>query len=105
MVATSSNRSKILAIHEASRKCIWLRSMIQHIRESCGLSSTKDTPTTLFDDNATCIAQITGGYIKGDMIKHISPKFFYTYELHKRGNVDIQQIQSSENLADLFTKA
>ena len=28
MVATSSNHSKILALHEASRECIWLRSMI-----------------------------------------------------------------------------
>ena len=79
--------------------------MIQHIRESCGLSSTKDTPTILFEDSATCIAQITRGYIKGDMIKHISPKFFYTHEHHKRGNIDIQQIRSSKNLAELFTKA
>ena len=60
-VVTLSNHSKILAIHEASRECIWLRSMIQHIRESCGLSFIKDDPTILFEDNATCIAQITGG--------------------------------------------
>ena len=31
MVATSSNHSEILAIHEASHECVWLRSMIQHI--------------------------------------------------------------------------
>ena len=42
MVATSSNHSEILAIHEASCEYIWLRSMIQHIRESCGLSSIKE---------------------------------------------------------------
>ena len=41
MVATSSNHSKILALHEASRECIWLRSMIQHIQESCGLPFPK----------------------------------------------------------------
>ena len=81
MVTTLSNHLEILAIHEASRECIWLRSMIQHIRESCGLSSIKGGPTTLFEDNAACIAQITGSYIKGDKTKHISPKFFYTYEL------------------------
>ena len=34
MVATSSNHSKILALHEASRECIWLISMIQHIQET-----------------------------------------------------------------------
>ena len=28
MVATSSNHSELIAIHEASRECIWLRSMI-----------------------------------------------------------------------------
>ncbi|WJZ98775.1 hypothetical protein VitviT2T_017282 [Vitis vinifera] len=105
MVATSSNHSEILAIHEASRECIWLRSMIQHIRESCGLSSIKDDPTTLFEDNVACIAQITGGYIKGDRTKHISPKFFYTHELQKSGEIDVQQIRSSDNLADLFTKS
>jgi hypothetical protein len=29
--ATSSNHSEIIAIHEASRECVWLRSIIQHI--------------------------------------------------------------------------
>ena len=105
MVATSSNHSEIIAIHEASRECIWLRSMIHDIQESCGLSSVKDKPTILFEDNAACIAQIKGGYIKGDRTKHISPKFFYTHELQKNGEIDVQQIRSSDNLADLFTKA
>jgi len=50
--------------------------MIQHIQESCGLSSMKDTPTILFEDNVDCIAQIIGGYVNSDRIKHISPKFF-----------------------------
>ena len=57
--------------------------MIQHIRESCGLSSIKGDPTILFEDNAVCIAQITKGYIKGDKTKHISPKFFYTRTLEE----------------------
>ena len=66
MVATSSNHSEILAMHEASRECVWLRSVIQYIRESCGLSSIKNEPTVLYEDNAACIAQVKGGYIKGD---------------------------------------
>ena len=105
MVATSSNHSEILAIHETSRECIWLRNMIQHIRESCGLSSIKDRPTILYEDNSACITQLSEGYIKGDRTKHISPKFFYTHELQKNGEIDVQQIRSSDNLADLFTKA
>ena len=31
LTATSSNHAEILAIHEASRECVWLRSIIQHI--------------------------------------------------------------------------
>ena len=91
MMVTSSNHSKILAIHEASREYIWLRSMIQHIRESFGLSSIKGDPTILFEDNVACIAQITRGYIKENRTKHISPKFFYTHELQKSGEIDVQQ--------------
>ena len=56
MVATSSNHSEILVMHEASRECVWLRSMIQHIKESCGLSSIKNNPTVLYEDNVACIA-------------------------------------------------
>jgi hypothetical protein len=81
LVATSSNHSKIIAIHEASQECIWLRSLIQHIREKCGLFTIKDSPTILYEDNVACITQIREGYIKGDKTKHISPKFFYTHEL------------------------
>lgn len=105
LVATSSNHAEILALHESSRECVWLRSLIEHIRRSCQLSPTTDTPTTIFEDNAACIAQMREGFIKGDRIKHISPKFFYTHELQKNGEIDVQQVRSTDNLADLFTKS
>ena len=105
MVATSSNHSEILAIHEASRECVWLRSMIQHIQETCELPSIRGNATKLHEDVATCIAQIKWGFIKGDRIKFSSSKFFYTHELQVKGDIDVQQIQSCDNLADLFTKA
>ena len=79
--------------------------MILHIRESCGLSSIKGDLTILFEDNVACIAHITWRYIKGDITKHISPKFFYTHELQKNDEIDVQQIRSSDNLVDLFTKS
>ncbi|BBG97167.1 transposable element gene [Prunus dulcis] len=59
LVATSSNHSEILALHEASRECVWLRSVIHHIRSTCALPSATDTQTILNEDNAACIAQIT----------------------------------------------
>ena len=62
-------------------------------------------PTTMYEDYAACIAQLKGGYIKGDQSKHISPKFFVTHDLQQNGEIEVQQICSSDNHADLFTKA
>ncbi|KAL6339409.1 hypothetical protein AAG906_032941 [Vitis piasezkii] len=104
MVATSSNHSEILAIHEVSRECVWLRSMIQQIQETCGIPSIRGNATVLHEDNAICIAQIKGGFIKGDRTEHISPKLFYTHKLQKKGEIDVQQIRLCNNLANLFTK-
>ena len=56
MVATSSNHSKILTIHETSHEYVWLRSMIQHIQETCGLPSIRGNATVLHEDNVSCIA-------------------------------------------------
>ena len=63
---------EILAIHEASRECVRLRSMIQHIQETCGLPSIRGNATVLHEDNDAYIAQIKGRFIKGDRTKHIS---------------------------------
>nr|KYP53874.1 hypothetical protein KK1_000037 [Cajanus cajan] len=84
---------------------IWLRSVIQHIRETCGLSSGKMTSTIIYEDNAACIAQLKDGYIKGDRTKHILPKFFFTHDLQRNGDINVQQVRSSDNLTDLFTKS
>ena len=97
--------SKIIAFYEAGKKCVWLRSIISYIQNSCQMTLVNNSPTVIYEDNAVCIAQVRGGYIKGDKIKHISPKFFYTHELQKSRQVDVKQICSSNNLADLFTKS
>ncbi|KAL0741566.1 hypothetical protein Bca4012_083079 [Brassica carinata] len=105
MAANSSNHAEILAIHETSLESVWLRSMTQHVRVICGMTKDRDPPTVLYEDNASCIAQLKDGYIKGDRTKHILPKFFFTHELQKAGEVQVLQVRSSENSADLFTKS
>jgi hypothetical protein len=105
LVATSSNHAEVIALHEASKECRWLRSVTRHIQETSGLPTDKN-PTILYEDNAACVTQMKEGYIKSDRTKHIPPKFFsFTQELERNKEVDIQYIRSSENVADLFTKA
>ena len=105
MVATSLNHSELIAIHEASRECIWLRWMIQHIQESCGLPSIKASPITLFEDNVVVLHRSKEVISKEIRIKHISLKLFYTHELHKSGEINVQQIRSNDNLPDILTKS
>ena len=50
------------------------------------------------------ISQANRAYVKNNITKHISPKFFFPHELQKQGEVSILQIRSCDNLADLFTK-
>ena len=47
--------------------------------------------------------------LKGDISKETKPniflpKFFYTHELQQSRQIDVKQIRSIDNLADLFTK-
>jgi hypothetical protein len=45
------------------------------------------------------------GYVKSNLMKHITPKFFYPHELQKSGEIKILQARSCNNLADLFPKS
>ena len=79
--------------------------MVHHIRNACELPLITSILRTIYEDNAACIEQIKEGYIKGDIAKHISPKFFFTRELQKSHEIEVKQIRSSDNVANLFTKA
>jgi hypothetical protein len=104
LVATSTNHSEIIALYEASRECVWLRRVINHIQTSCGIGSL-ESPTIIYEDNAACVAQMHMGYIKSNITKHIAPKLFFPHELQKNGEINILQTKSCDNLADLFTKS
>jgi tRNA A37 threonylcarbamoyltransferase TsaD len=75
LIATSTNH---LQLFEASRECVWLRRMIKHIQQSCGISSIMK-PTIMYEDNAACIAQMRAGYIKSNITNHMAPKLFYPH--------------------------
>src|SRR4051794_25335729 len=46
LVAMSTNHSEIIALYEASRECVWLRRVMNHIQQSCGIGSIK-SPTII----------------------------------------------------------
>ena len=58
----------------------------------------------LYVNNTTCIVQLKDTYIKGDRIKHISPKFLFTHGLQKNDDINIQQVRLSDNLANCLPR-
>nr|ABF96511.1 retrotransposon protein, putative, Ty1-copia subclass [Oryza sativa Japonica Group] len=54
LVATSTNHSEIIALYKASRECVWLRSMVNHILTSCSIGSL-ESPTIIYEDNGACV--------------------------------------------------
>jgi hypothetical protein len=103
LVTTSTNHSKIIALFEASRECVWLRRMVNHILTTCGIGSF-DSPTIIYEDNSAYVVQMDTSYIKSNINKHTSSKLFYPHELQENGDINILQTKSCDNLADLFTK-
>jgi Reverse transcriptase (RNA-dependent DNA polymerase) len=101
-VATSTNHAEIIALYEASRECVWLRKLITELKSNLG--SVKPIPkTVIFEDNAACVAQITGGYIQSDKTKHLETKLFWTNQ-QTESEIEVLTVSSENNLADLFTK-
>jgi hypothetical protein len=79
-VATSINHYEIIALFEASHECAWLRRIINHIEQFCGIGSS-ESPTIIYEGNVACITQIQTGYIKSSITKYIAPKLFSPHEL------------------------
>ena len=75
ITTTSSNHSKLIAFHEATREAVWLRSMNKLILEHSGLTQD-NKPTIIFEDNNACVAQAGEGFIKSNRVKYISPHIF-----------------------------
>ena len=78
--------------------------MINHIQQSCGIGSI-ESPIIIYEDNSACVRQMQTCYIKSNITKYIVPKLVYPHELQESGEINILQIQSCDNLADLFTKS
>ncbi|KAL4554227.1 hypothetical protein LXL04_039658 [Taraxacum kok-saghyz] len=82
-----------------------LKNGIYSLVKNSGLTCNRDVPTILYENSMACITQMKDEFIKVDKTNHISPKFFFTHDLRKKCDINIQKIQSCNNLAVLFNKS
>ena len=92
-MAISTNHSEIIVLYEASKVCVWLHRMMNHILKSCGADCIQSS-TIIYEDNVAYVVQMENSYIKKNITKHIAPKLFYPHELQKNGEINVLQTKS-----------
>lgn len=97
VVATSTTEAEYIAAHDASKEVVWTRGLLQE------MGVGQELPTILHCDNAAAEKLITNAVFHR-RTKHIEVKFHYVRGVYENGQIGIQQIASTDQLADIFTK-
>ena len=97
-VACSSTEAEYYAAGDAAREAVWLRLLLEN------LNSRQTEPSPLFCDNQSTIRLIQNPEFH-DRTKHIAVKFHYIRQVFSEGKIAMFFIPTTNNLADIFTKA
>lgn len=107
-ISWKSKRQTVVALSSAEAEYISASSLVQEViyvrrlLENLGFPQTK--PTTIYEDNSTCIAWSEGAVVGSDKAKHIDLRVHYVHEAVEQKIISLSPIASSKNAADLLTK-
>jgi hypothetical protein len=99
-IADSTTESEYIAINEAAKEAMWIRKFIGDL----GVVPTILDPVEIFCDNmsAVVLAQEPRSQKR---TRHILRKYHYVRQVVADKDIVISRVDTSENLADPFTKA
>ena len=96
-VALSTVEAEYVAMSRCAQQMAWMHSWLDEVEMEYTL------PGMIRGDNCGAIA-LTKNTKDHGKIKHIDIRHHYIHDLIRAGTIDIEQVPSEENLADLFTK-
>jgi len=96
-VAASSTEAEYMALFEAVREALWLKSLSESINIKL------DKPIKIFEDNQGCIS-IASSSSCHKRSKHIDIKYHFAREQVENNVISIEYIPTENQLADIFTK-
>ena len=97
-VALSSSEAEYVAMSEAGRIAIWLRSVLNEL-------GVKQGPTTVYQDNPGSASWATGDSSRAfAKRRHIDISYHFILDHIKRGDLLIRRIPAALMKADLLTK-
>ncbi|CAI7776993.1 unnamed protein product [Closterium sp. NIES-54] len=96
-VALSSCEAKLYAVTMTAQEARWLSYLLTD------LGSPQPCPTLWCDNDSTI--HLTKEAVFHGRSKHIELRYYFVRDLVQDGHITVRKIASSDNLADLFTKA
>jgi len=97
-VALSTCEAELYAEAAAIQEVLWMRGILKEL----GLRTT--TGSVVHGDNQSAIAVSKNG-VKGERTKHVDIKYHFVTETVERGEVQLKWVPTTEQQADIFTKA
>lgn len=97
-IVKSSFESELMSIDKVTDELIWTRKLLEEL----GISQTK--PSIIYNDNKSTITSIHKGTSSFKQTKHINTKYFYIREHIQNNQINLQYIETENNLADFLTK-
>lgn len=96
-VALSTVEAEYVAMSRCAQQMVWIHSWLNEVQVEYSV------PGLLKGDNRGAIA-LTKNTKDHGKVKHIDIRHHYIRELLQSGAITVEQVSSSDNLADLFTK-
>ena len=96
-VALSTAEAEYVALSSAAQECVWMR------RLNSELGNSQGEPTTIMEDNQSCIAMAKSPQQHGRS-KHIDIKHHFVRELVENETIKLKYCPTKEMIADILTK-
>lgn len=96
-VAASSTEAEYMALYEAVREALWLKSLAVSIKIDI------DKPIIIYEDNNGCIS-IANNPTNHKRTKHIDIKYHFSREQIEKNVIKLNYIPTGQQLADVLTK-
>lgn len=97
-VALSSAEAELIAMTEVVKEVLWFTQLIGELKY------TVKYPVVIYVDNQSAIKIAENG-VQHDRTKHIDIRYHFVKDYIKQKKIKIQWLESSEQRADIFTKA
>jgi hypothetical protein len=95
--AQSTAEAEFISANICARMVVWMRKFL------ADLSISQVNPTTIFEDNEACISLANNPQLN-EKTAHIQVRYHYLQEVIHDNIISLQYINTSNQIADIFTK-